>query len=684
MKPTPLLTQYIQSVENAADCFKTLLPISPIIENGKPKFASGGFAIVFKMQGGDKKNLAVKCFTSEQAERGRRFQKIQQFLKQNPMPFWIDFQYIESELWVNTTPQDGDEYDIVAMPWVEGRTLGEAVREACQRGDKSALRQLLTKFIDMVLLLLALPCAYGDLKHDNIMVGNDGKLYLVDYDGFFVPDFKGEKSQERGSDDYQHPSRNTTTFDRHIDDFSIAIIALSLAALCERPDLYAQYNQGQNLIFSRADFAQNTLSQAKIWAGLNLPKPITELLKYTEQQNSYKLPMLSGYLLQVSEQIGNDLQIWWDNLTDLEREVLTINYKLSKIGWAIPESDKYKSIFDLKYLVKNIFDDIDLYELVRLEKLILKGKWYDNFKLFNLEFIHMFLYLSELNCEGTQISSLLGIEKCINLQILNCSESLLTSLVGLQNCIKLQTLDCASTKISTLSGIENCVSLRNLYCSKTPIKNLSGIKNCKNLKILNCGYTHINSLAGLQNCVNLEELYFESTFVGSLTELQNCLNLRKLQCYNTPIHTLVDLKKCVNLENLYCAKTKINDFLGLENCTHLKLIVCYFSKVTSLIGLENCFKLEELLCYGNAIDSLKPLKNCINLKILYCGWSQITTLEGLENCTQLTILRCQHTKISSFVELQNCSELVEFWCNSLWYRKEEIEKKFPKCKFSHN
>jgi serine/threonine protein kinase len=451
MKPTPLLTQYIQSVENAADCFKTLLPIAPIIENGKPKFASGGFAIVFKMQGGDKTNLAVKCFTSEQAERGRRFQKIQHFLKQNPMPFWIDFQYIESELWVNTTPQDGDEYDIVAMPWVEGRTLGEAVREACQRGDKSALRQLLTKFIDMALLLLALPCAHGDLKHDNIMVGNDGKLYLVDYDGFFVPDFKGEKSQERGSDDYQHPSRNTTTFDRHIDDFSIAIIALSLVALCERPELYAQYNQGQNLIFSRADFAPNTLSQATIWAGLQLPKPITELLKYTEQQNSYKLPMLAGYLSELREkadeklpifnQTNDSLQIWWDNLTDLEREVLTINYKLSKIGWAIPEFYKYNSILNLAYLVKDIANDVDLHELVRLEKLILSGQQYNKLEIINLKFIYIFANLQELYCNYTKITSLSDIKNCVNLQSLNFSNTQIPSLSDIENCVNLQSLN---------------------------------------------------------------------------------------------------------------------------------------------------------------------------------------------------------------------------------------------------
>jgi Leucine-rich repeat (LRR) protein len=643
MKPTPLLTQYIQSVENAADCFKTLLPISPIIENGKPKFASGGFAIVFKMQGGDKKNLAVKCFTSEQAERGRRFQQIHDYLKQNPMPFWIDFQYLVEELWVNTTPQDGAEYDLVAMPWVEGRTLGEAVREACQRSDKSVLRQLLIKFIDMALLLLALPCAHGDLKHDNIMVGNDSKLYLIDYDGFFVPDFKGKKSQERGSDDYQHPSRNTDTFDRHIDDFSIAIIALSLAALCERPELYAQYNQGQNLIFSRADFAQNTLSQAKIWVGLQLPKPITELLKYTEQQNSYKLPMLSGYLLQVSEQIGNDLQIWWDNLTDLEREFLTINYKLSKINWAIPEEREKDSIRELGYYVYHVDYNLDLNELVRLEKLILRLVYLHQI---NLNFISTFVNLQELDCSCAQVESLSGIEKCVNLQVLKCFDTKITSLSGIENCLNLQILNCSVTQITSLSALEHCVNLQDLYCAHSKITSLSGIKKCVNLQILKCFHTKITSLLGIEKCVNLKIIRCSATLITSLSGLEHCINLQDLSCSGTQITSLSGLENCVNLRDLYCQYTQITSLVGLENCVNLQNLYCSNTQITSLAGLENCVNLQNLYCSNTQITSLAGLKNCENLKILDCSVTEIYSLSGIENCLNLQYLDCRETNIT--------------------------------------
>lgn len=721
MKPTPLLTQYIQSVENAEDCFKTLLPIAPIIENGKPKFASGGFAIVFKMQGGDKKNLAVKCFTSEQAERGRRFQKIQHFLKQNPMPFWIDFQYIESELWVNTTPQDGDEYDIVAMPWVEGRTLGEAVREACHRGDKSALRQLLTKFIDMALLLLALPCAHGDLKHDNIMVGNDGKLYLVDYDGFFVPDFKGEKSQERGSDDYQHPSRNTTTFDRHIDDFSIAIIALSLVALCERPDLYAQYNQGQNFIFSRADFAQNTLSQATIWAGLNLPKPITELLKYTEQQNSYKLPMLSGYLSELREEMGNSLQDWWDSLSDVEREILTINYALSKNKWIELEDDRHtESIFELKRQTTIL--PVVLDELVQLHKLIIRGGYHynavdydkyehettDNEKITSLSFILPFTNLINLDCSNTNISSLdflknhkkiqnlycsntkmnslSGIENCPNLNRLNCSNNNITSLDELSNSVNLIFIDISNNQIISLEPLQKCFSLSYLYCSNNQIKSLKGIGNsvyisrldCSNneicsfeevilndkLTFLNCSNNQLKSLKGLENVYNLANLNCSNNKIYSLKEIGYCDELAVLDCSNNQIQSLKDIKNLYYIENFNCSNNQISSFEGSfqgdENFSS------YTPKRNMVVHdfLALGMKLKYLNCSNNKITSLKYFQIAFSLIKLDCFNNQITSLNGLENAVRLYNLDCSNNQIISLNELKNAVNLYDLDCSS--------------------
>ncbi|NOX47620.1 MAG: hypothetical protein GXO89_11655 [Chlorobi bacterium] len=57
-----------------------------------------------------------------------------------------------------------------------------------------------------------------------------------------------------GGKSYQHPKRNTNTFNSHLDDFSILIISTSLFALSEKPELHNKYNNGQNIIFDQSDF----------------------------------------------------------------------------------------------------------------------------------------------------------------------------------------------------------------------------------------------------------------------------------------------------------------------------------------------------------------------------------------------------------------------------------------------
>ena len=83
--------------------------------------------------------------------------------------------------------------------------------------------------------------AHGDIKPDNIMVRPDGTLTLVDYDGMYVAAMKGRKSPTIGTKDFAHPLRTVDDFDETIDDFALAVIALSLKAISLDPSLYTTY-----------------------------------------------------------------------------------------------------------------------------------------------------------------------------------------------------------------------------------------------------------------------------------------------------------------------------------------------------------------------------------------------------------------------------------------------------------
>ena len=303
--PLPSNIEYKQAVSEANN-FDKLQPIEPVKEGNDIKAVIGDFAIVFKMYKPDeRKYYALKCFTTPVAHRTERMVAIHQYLNSIVSPHFARFKYLPTELRVNT-PTEAADYPVVLMEWIEGQTLGEAIQAACEQSNSNRLKQLLIQFIDLAMILLAMPCAHGNLKHDNIMVSNTGHLVLVDYDGMFVPALQGQEANELGGQDYQHQSRTSTTFDRHIDNFSIAIICLSIGALAYQPNLYAQYNHGQNLLLRRRDWQSQALSQCEVLRELYAPA-LQPLILYIERAANYKLPRLFEHLLDLRERAEESL-----------------------------------------------------------------------------------------------------------------------------------------------------------------------------------------------------------------------------------------------------------------------------------------------------------------------------------------------------------------------------------------
>ena len=250
----PLISEYRDAILSAEDNFNELSSLRPVLDShGDPVMSSGNFAVVFKMRDeSDGKLYAVKCFIKDQAGRDESYRKIADELEVISSSYILPLRYLENELFVDSAQCDREEFPVVVMEWVEGETLDAYLNR--NLNDKYELEMLSYRFNRMAAWLLAQPFAHGDLKPDNILVRKDGSLVLVDYDGMFVPSMKGEKAREIGSPDYRHPVRTDTDFDEHIDDFSIAVIALSLKAIAVNPQLRLNMTSQETLLFKHSDF----------------------------------------------------------------------------------------------------------------------------------------------------------------------------------------------------------------------------------------------------------------------------------------------------------------------------------------------------------------------------------------------------------------------------------------------
>ena len=261
----PLISEYVTAIRDAKENLDKLAYLEPVLDNhGEPYRSSGAFAVVFKMK--DPKtgrNYALKCFTDEQEGRGEAYRQIAEELEFVDSTYITAVKYLEQELFVDSSCND-EVFPVLLMDWVDGETMETYVAD--HYADSHAMAMLCYRFCKMAGWLRAQSFAHGDIKPDNIMVRPDGTLTLVDYDGMYVAAMKGRKSPTIGTKDFAHPLRTIDDFDETIDDFALAVIALSLKAISLDPALYTTYGASDRLLFAASDFLD--LSKSKVLTAL--------------------------------------------------------------------------------------------------------------------------------------------------------------------------------------------------------------------------------------------------------------------------------------------------------------------------------------------------------------------------------------------------------------------------------
>lgn len=134
--------------------------------------------------------------------------------------------YYPNELTVNTMA-GMHQVDVVLLPWVNGETLAQVV-------DRGGVPPW-SGWLQLAQSMVAAEWAHCDLSPDNIVVGDDGVLSLIDLDSIYLPSFAGQRSPTLGTAKWQSPRRMAVNFNAHTDDFSILLISVVIRVLGHDP-----------------------------------------------------------------------------------------------------------------------------------------------------------------------------------------------------------------------------------------------------------------------------------------------------------------------------------------------------------------------------------------------------------------------------------------------------------------
>ena len=206
------VSQYILSAENAMLFCRTLRDID-LVRDGEnnPICYVGNSAIVFKVKLGDELH-ALRVYMRPHPNLRAIYRD-----KFYPQELFVCHEG-NNELWA----------DVVLCDWHEGFSLQHAIINSLN--DNQQLQRLSHRFEIFAAELLDKDWAHGDLKPENIIVGEDA-LHLIDFDAIYHKTFSREDCVELGTRPYQHPTRSKENFGNHIDDYPIALITTALAAL---------------------------------------------------------------------------------------------------------------------------------------------------------------------------------------------------------------------------------------------------------------------------------------------------------------------------------------------------------------------------------------------------------------------------------------------------------------------
>ena len=222
------IADIVGAVANPYSSWRTLKGLEIMFLNDMPEYFSGNASVIFNVRIDGKRKI-LKCYT-----------------RHNPrLKAIYGERYLASELLVSNIMGQQRWVDCLLTDFIEGSTLHEIL---CQNPSQEVLHNLASAFDRMAEDLLQKDYAHGDIKPENIIVGEDGQMTLIDWDASFLPIFEGQRALETGTAAYQHPLRTSELYDKHIDDYSIAFISTLLHAYAVEPEqakYYAKHHQPQ-------------------------------------------------------------------------------------------------------------------------------------------------------------------------------------------------------------------------------------------------------------------------------------------------------------------------------------------------------------------------------------------------------------------------------------------------------
>ncbi|XP_030336096.1 leucine-rich repeat and IQ domain-containing protein 1 isoform X3 [Strigops habroptila] len=261
--------------------------------------------------------------------------------------------------------------------------------------------------------------------------------------------------------------------------------------------------------------------------------------------------------------------------------------------------------------------------------------------------------LKYINVEENNIQ-IIDCENLENLFILILSKNHLSSVCGLDGCINLQNLELSYNRITRIGGLESLKNLQQLIVDHNQLISTKGLCEAPTLIHLDCSFNHLTQVEGIENCGLLQILKLQGNNLQEFPRLENHVLLRELYLDDNSISAVRMLSLCwlPLLQILLLSQNRLTELVPLNSFVSLEKLDIKNNCLSDLEGviswLGGCHKLRELSLSGN------PLLQERNLRPSFCKvLPSLQFLDGeiLHYNTLPTTERIKETESSTFMEL---------------------------------
>lgn len=252
----PTAQQYIEILtkQGVKEAFASKWGVELVFDaSNKPVYQIGSQSIVFKFRSlKSNKYRAYKFFTKDQYEIVERYKETVLFRKENNSGFMPRMIVQEDAITMKTDDGKVGKFPMVVMDWIEGVTLGEFLR--IHKSSPCEIADIFCKFMKIASWLISNKVTHGDLHPGNILVDSWGNLALVDFDNFRTPSSNRYYGNRDECKEYFHPYAHFIgDHSCYNDDFSLALLALSLRTIVIDPSLLDEYEGTGGILLSYDD-----------------------------------------------------------------------------------------------------------------------------------------------------------------------------------------------------------------------------------------------------------------------------------------------------------------------------------------------------------------------------------------------------------------------------------------------